>query len=235
MHPGVSFDIPTGARFQFRNTGPDPLSVLISTMPPLARRQRSYPGRRAVGSLPNLSPFTRPPTTTLTVSSQGPGMDIGVIYELEFLSDFYSAVVPRARYPLRRVAGCFGDGAVEVGSLQCPPIPSRLLPTGAPPLFSPNTMVPQVASPMNSIRPPAMSKRVSLPSAKPYRRCPSGIRPIDSKYCLGTRQSIAPVSTRKLTFPTPFRLKRISYSHGYVSYSHSPSSFRSVFGSVFGS
>ena len=34
LRPGVSFDIPTGARFQFRNTGPEPLSVLIATMRP---------------------------------------------------------------------------------------------------------------------------------------------------------------------------------------------------------
>ena len=34
LQPGVSFDIPTGARFQFRNTGPEHLSVLIATMPP---------------------------------------------------------------------------------------------------------------------------------------------------------------------------------------------------------
>ena len=34
LRPGVSFDIPTGARFQFRNTGSEPLSVLIATMPP---------------------------------------------------------------------------------------------------------------------------------------------------------------------------------------------------------
>ena len=34
LRPGVSFDIPTGARFQFRNTGPEHLSVLIATMPP---------------------------------------------------------------------------------------------------------------------------------------------------------------------------------------------------------
>ena len=32
--PGVSFDIPLGARCQFRNTGDLPLSVLIATMPP---------------------------------------------------------------------------------------------------------------------------------------------------------------------------------------------------------
>ena len=31
---GVSFDIPLGTQFQFRNTGDEPLSVLIATMPP---------------------------------------------------------------------------------------------------------------------------------------------------------------------------------------------------------
>ena len=34
LAPGVSFDIPLGTRFQFRNTGDGPLSVLIATMPP---------------------------------------------------------------------------------------------------------------------------------------------------------------------------------------------------------
>ncbi len=34
LSPGVSFDIPLGTRFQFRNTGEGPLSVLIATMPP---------------------------------------------------------------------------------------------------------------------------------------------------------------------------------------------------------
>ena len=34
LGPGVSFDIPLGTRFQFRNTGDGPLSVLIATMPP---------------------------------------------------------------------------------------------------------------------------------------------------------------------------------------------------------
>ena len=34
LAPGVSFDIPTGTRFQFRNTGDGTLSVLIATMPP---------------------------------------------------------------------------------------------------------------------------------------------------------------------------------------------------------
>lgn len=32
--PGVSFDIPTGTQFQFRNTGQGPLAVLVATMPP---------------------------------------------------------------------------------------------------------------------------------------------------------------------------------------------------------
>ena len=34
LAPGVSFDIPLGTQFQFRNTGAGPLSVLIATMPP---------------------------------------------------------------------------------------------------------------------------------------------------------------------------------------------------------
>ena len=34
LAPGLSFDIPTGTQFQFRNTGDGPLSVLIATMPP---------------------------------------------------------------------------------------------------------------------------------------------------------------------------------------------------------
>lgn len=37
LAPGVSFDIPLGTRFQFRNTGDRPLSVVIATMP-------SWPG-----------------------------------------------------------------------------------------------------------------------------------------------------------------------------------------------
>ncbi len=32
--PGVSLSIPTGARFQFRNTGDGPLRFVIATMPP---------------------------------------------------------------------------------------------------------------------------------------------------------------------------------------------------------
>ena len=74
---------------------------------------------------------------------------------------------------------------------------SAVTPSSGSASFSPNTMVPHVVSPMNSIRPPVMSNRASLPSAKPYLRCPSGTRPMDSRCCLGTRQSVAPVSTRK--------------------------------------
>ena len=43
LGPGVSFDIPTGARFQFRNTGPEPLSVLIATMPPWPGNNEATP------------------------------------------------------------------------------------------------------------------------------------------------------------------------------------------------
>ena len=32
--PGSALDIPLGARFQFRNTGDEPLVILIATMPP---------------------------------------------------------------------------------------------------------------------------------------------------------------------------------------------------------
>ncbi len=41
--PGASFDIPLGARFQFRNTGPEPLSVLIATMPPWPGEDEAVP------------------------------------------------------------------------------------------------------------------------------------------------------------------------------------------------
>ena len=34
LAPGLSVDIPRGAHFQFRNGGPEPLCVLIVTMPP---------------------------------------------------------------------------------------------------------------------------------------------------------------------------------------------------------
>ena len=43
LSPGVSFDIPTGARFQFRNTGPEHLSVLIATMPPWPGNNEATP------------------------------------------------------------------------------------------------------------------------------------------------------------------------------------------------
>lgn len=32
--PGVSVSLPTGVHFQFRNTGPEPLTFVIATMPP---------------------------------------------------------------------------------------------------------------------------------------------------------------------------------------------------------
>jgi mannose-6-phosphate isomerase-like protein (cupin superfamily) len=34
IHPGVSLTIPVGTHFQFRNTGAEPLCLLITTMPP---------------------------------------------------------------------------------------------------------------------------------------------------------------------------------------------------------
>ncbi len=34
LAPGVSVTIPLGTRFQFRNTGSDPLDILIVTLPP---------------------------------------------------------------------------------------------------------------------------------------------------------------------------------------------------------
>ena len=34
FHPGVSLDIPPGTDFQFRNTGNEPLTFVIATMPP---------------------------------------------------------------------------------------------------------------------------------------------------------------------------------------------------------
>jgi len=34
LEPGVACDIPLGTHFQFRNTGPDPLQILIVTLPP---------------------------------------------------------------------------------------------------------------------------------------------------------------------------------------------------------
>ncbi len=43
MAPGVSFSIPVGARFQFRNTGKRPLRFIIVTMPPWPGEQEAYP------------------------------------------------------------------------------------------------------------------------------------------------------------------------------------------------
>ena len=34
LRPGVSATIPLGSHFQFRNSGPEPLCLLITTMPP---------------------------------------------------------------------------------------------------------------------------------------------------------------------------------------------------------
>ena len=40
--PGVCIDIPTGVRFQFRNTGSEPLRFLIATMPPWPGAEEAY-------------------------------------------------------------------------------------------------------------------------------------------------------------------------------------------------
>ena len=40
--PGVSLAIPTGTRFQFRNTGEGPLRFLITTMPPWPGDEEAY-------------------------------------------------------------------------------------------------------------------------------------------------------------------------------------------------
>ena len=40
--PGVSIDIPTGTHFQFRNTGREPLCVIIATMPPWPGDEEAY-------------------------------------------------------------------------------------------------------------------------------------------------------------------------------------------------
>ena len=49
--PGVCLDIPTGVRFQFRNTGSEPLTFLIATMPPWPGAEETYAvqGKWAVG------------------------------------------------------------------------------------------------------------------------------------------------------------------------------------------
>ncbi len=41
-HPGISLTIPTGTRFQFRNTGKAPLRFLITTMPPWPGPDEAY-------------------------------------------------------------------------------------------------------------------------------------------------------------------------------------------------
>ena len=41
--PGVCLDVPTGVRFQVRNTGTEPLRFLIATMPPWPGPQEAYP------------------------------------------------------------------------------------------------------------------------------------------------------------------------------------------------
>ena len=40
--PGASLTIPTGTRFQFRNTGEEPLRFLITTMPPWPGDDEAY-------------------------------------------------------------------------------------------------------------------------------------------------------------------------------------------------
>ncbi|MCY4625375.1 MAG: cupin domain-containing protein [Chloroflexi bacterium] len=40
--PGVCVDIATGVGFQFRNTGPEPLTFLIATMPPWPGAEEAY-------------------------------------------------------------------------------------------------------------------------------------------------------------------------------------------------
>lgn len=41
--PGVSLSIPTGTTFQFRNTGDDPLCIVITTMPPWPGSDEAIP------------------------------------------------------------------------------------------------------------------------------------------------------------------------------------------------
>ena len=49
--PGVCLDIATGVRFQFRNTGAEPLTFLIATMPPWPGAEEAFAveGKWAVG------------------------------------------------------------------------------------------------------------------------------------------------------------------------------------------
>ncbi len=50
---GVCLDIPTGVRFQFRNTGSEPLRFLIATMPPWPGAEEAYavPGKWPVDAV----------------------------------------------------------------------------------------------------------------------------------------------------------------------------------------
>lgn len=50
---GVCLDIPAGVRFQFRNTGEEPLTFLIATMPPWPGAEEAYAveGKWAVGGV----------------------------------------------------------------------------------------------------------------------------------------------------------------------------------------
>lgn len=43
MTPGVSLTIPTGMRFQFRNTGDEPLCFIMCTMPPWPGEDEAVP------------------------------------------------------------------------------------------------------------------------------------------------------------------------------------------------
>lgn len=47
VKPGISLNIPIGAHFQFRNTGPGSLQFIITTMPPWPGDDEAYrvPGR----------------------------------------------------------------------------------------------------------------------------------------------------------------------------------------------
>ena len=47
LYPGVSISIPTGARFQFRSTGDEPLTAVAVTMPPWPGSDEAYqvPGK----------------------------------------------------------------------------------------------------------------------------------------------------------------------------------------------
>ncbi|MCI0440634.1 MAG: cupin domain-containing protein [Chloroflexi bacterium] len=55
VEPGVCLTIETGARFQFRNTGDEPLRFIIATMPP-------WPGAHEAYRVPDFWPSARPPS-----------------------------------------------------------------------------------------------------------------------------------------------------------------------------